>query len=158
MLVTVFTSDEQAIAHLVAGHLQNRGVQAYVNDENLVMVDNLYGPAVAGVKVQVLPEAVDRARQVITEELTDFVQRGPLPAGVEPDTSDAPAAAGRTVEQPDAKDFELARCASCCSTDLIAYRPWAWLALLFPPLFVLGSMKRYRCMACGNVQKMEEDE
>jgi hypothetical protein len=65
--VTVLTVQYPQQLWIIKGRLESEGIQCFVKDELTVQAYNLYSNAVGGVKLQVLNEDAERAREILTE-------------------------------------------------------------------------------------------
>ncbi|HLA75528.1 MAG TPA: DUF2007 domain-containing protein [Gammaproteobacteria bacterium] len=63
--VTIATYDNMPLAHIAMGRLQAEGIPCMLADENLVQTDWLYSIAVGGIKLQVSPQYVSWAQEVL---------------------------------------------------------------------------------------------
>lgn len=66
--VTIASFDMLPDAHIAAGRLEAEGIQSWIMDEHLVQTDWLYSIAVGGIKVQVRPDDVSRAQEVLQRD------------------------------------------------------------------------------------------
>jgi hypothetical protein len=66
-LVTVAAYPDAIAAHLAVARLVGEGIQSSTADEHIVSADWFYTGAVGGVKVQVHPKDLDRAREILRE-------------------------------------------------------------------------------------------
>lgn len=64
-LVTVAEFSMVAEAHIVHGRLEEEGIPATITDENIVAMAWHLSQAVGGIKVQVAPQDVERARDLL---------------------------------------------------------------------------------------------
>jgi len=64
--IATFTKPEDA--HLLRMRLEASGVQAFVQDENLIQLDALYSNAIGGVRVQVADDDVSAVREFLAED------------------------------------------------------------------------------------------
>ncbi len=65
--VTVFSSTQAWEARLTQAALESAGIEAFVEDENLVHANWLYAGAIGGVKVKVRAEDKARAEEMLAE-------------------------------------------------------------------------------------------
>ncbi len=72
-LVTIARFSKPEEAHLLRLRLGAGGVEAYVQDENLVQMDWLYSNAIGGVRVQIAEEDEERAEEILREEPGDML-------------------------------------------------------------------------------------
>ena len=62
---TIATFSKPEDAHLLRMHLESAGIQAFIQDENLIQLDWLLSNAVGGVRVQVADEDVETALEFL---------------------------------------------------------------------------------------------
>ena len=67
-MITVATFTKPEEAHLLRMRLENAGIKAYIQDENLVQMDLLYSNAVGGVRVQVADEDLDAVKELLSTD------------------------------------------------------------------------------------------
>lgn len=65
--VTVLTVSYPQQLWVIRTKLESEGIECFIKDELTVQSYNLYSNAVGGVKLQVLEEDVERAREILTE-------------------------------------------------------------------------------------------
>src|ERR1700761_5818859 len=65
--VTVLTVQYPQQLWIIKGKLESEDIRCFVKDELTVQSYNLYSNAIGGVKLQVLQEDVERAREILTE-------------------------------------------------------------------------------------------
>jgi len=65
--ITVLTVQYPQQLWIIKGRLESEGIQCFVKDELTVQSYNLYSNAVGGVKLQVLQEDVEQAREILME-------------------------------------------------------------------------------------------
>lgn len=68
-LQTIYTSNIPVNCHIKKGRLESSGIKSYIFDENIVSVHPFYATAVAGVKLKVGSNNVNRAKHIF--ELID---------------------------------------------------------------------------------------
>ena len=122
--IASFTKPEDA--HLLRMRLEAAGIQAFLQDENIIQMDLLYSNAFGGVRVQVADEDV--------ESVQEFLR---LDEGSQPDP-DAPT------------------CPKCHSTAIGPERfstRFAYLSLLMLGIPLLIFRKRQRCSSCLHTWK-----
>ncbi len=61
--IACFTKPEDA--HLLRMRLEATGIEAFIQDENLIQIDMLLSDAVGGVRVQVADEDVESVREFL---------------------------------------------------------------------------------------------
>lgn len=64
-LVTIKTFTYPQEVYVIRGRLESEGIRTFLKDEMTVQVHNFYSNAIGGVKLQVLPEDVERALSII---------------------------------------------------------------------------------------------
>jgi len=69
--VTVATFDFSTDAHIAMGRLQAEGIACHLMDEYLVQTDQLYSPAIGGIKLRVAPEDEQRALAILAHDYSD---------------------------------------------------------------------------------------
>ena len=67
-MVTVATFNKPEEAHLLRMRLEAAGINAYVQDENMVQLDMLKSIAIGGVRVQISAEDVPAARELLAAD------------------------------------------------------------------------------------------
>src|SRR5690554_2197838 len=73
-LVTIATYSFPHEAHLAISRLDAVGIPAYIADEHTITMQWLYSNALGGVKVQVAAEFVDKAKDVLQENLSYLLE------------------------------------------------------------------------------------
>ena len=63
--IATFTKPEEA--HLLRIRLEAAGIQAYLQDENMIQMDLLASNAIGGVRVQVVDEDLEPAQKILEE-------------------------------------------------------------------------------------------
>lgn len=125
-LVTIATYSFPHEAHLAISRLDAVGIPAYIADEHTITMQWLYSNALGGVKVQVAAEFVDKAKDVLQEDLSYL------------------------LEEKFGKDELI--CPKCGSADLVPYTKGkkpafiVFLLLGFPLFF---NKQGYKCQSCG---------
>lgn len=132
MLVTVAAYTDAIEAHIAKGRIQADGIPAYIAHEHHIWANWFISNALGGVKVQVLPQFVTDATDILetvrssTYEQLLLEQEGP---------------------------FEKEKCPKC-ESDRIKERRWpqkvALLMVWFTTLPVPYSEGLKRCLVCGN--------
>jgi hypothetical protein len=64
--IATFTKPEDA--HLLRMRLEASGVQAFIQDENMIRMDLLYSNAIGGVRVQIADEDVATVKEFLAED------------------------------------------------------------------------------------------
>ena len=64
-LVTVAAFNMPHQAHLAKSRLEAGGIPVFIRDEHLISINNLYSPALGGVKVQVPENHLKEAREIL---------------------------------------------------------------------------------------------
>lgn len=67
-LITVARFDTMPAAHIAMGRLEVEGIPCSLKDEHLVQTDWLYAIAVGWIKLQVEPEDVRRALEILATD------------------------------------------------------------------------------------------
>jgi hypothetical protein len=133
MLITVATFTNPLEAHIVRGRLQAEHIETYVAHEHHIWANWFLSTALGGVKLQVKPEDVPRAREILRRE-----QAGDYQALV------ADVAEENPVPQP--------TCPRCHSVDITPEQSSSHLSLLIVWLsgipFPYSSVKM-TCRNCG---------
>ena len=133
-LVTVGRFRDLPTAFLAKGRLDSAGIESFIGDENIVRMNWFISNLVGGIKLQVKPEDLETARQILDQ---------PIPEGFD-------------VEG--VGQYEQPRCPKCHSLDIsfeelnkpVAYATaWAGVPVPLPS-------NTWRCHACG--QRWEEVE
>jgi DNA-directed RNA polymerase subunit RPC12/RpoP len=58
-------------AHIIAGRLENEGIQCWLKDENTVTVTPFFSNAVGGIKLMVAADQVEQAKQLLHQFLME---------------------------------------------------------------------------------------
>ena len=66
-MITIASFSKPEEAHMLRLRLGAGGVRAFIQDENLVQIDWLYSNAIGGVRVQILEQDIERAREILAE-------------------------------------------------------------------------------------------
>ncbi len=66
-LITIRTYDKPIDAHLAKGYLENRGIPAYLADENIISLNPLYANAMGGIKLKIREEDIELAQKFLYE-------------------------------------------------------------------------------------------
>lgn len=74
-MITIATFDFLTDARIAMGRLQAEGIPCVLADENLVQTDWLYSIAVGGIKLQVAPEDVARALEVLGTDYSGLLDQ-----------------------------------------------------------------------------------
>ena len=64
-LVTIAAFNMPYQAHLAKSRLEAGGIPVFIRDEHLISINNLYSPALGGVKVQVPENHLKEAREIL---------------------------------------------------------------------------------------------
>jgi hypothetical protein len=67
-MTTIATFTKPENAHLLRMRLESFGIEAFIQDENLIQMDILYSNAIGGVRVQVADEDAEAARKLLAED------------------------------------------------------------------------------------------
>jgi len=122
--IATFTKPEEA--HLLRMRLEAVGIEAFIQDENLIQIDLLLSNAVGGVRVQVADQDVQSVRELLKED-----------TGI-PVEADAP------------------QCPKCGSTSIETERfskRFAALSVLLFGIPLLLMRRRMRCNSCLHTWK-----
>lgn len=128
---TIAVFDHVMEAEIAKGRLEAEGIEAFVQDENLVVQNWLYRNAIGGLRLQVAANDADRATEILASMTFDDQDLEPDLAGVE--------------------DADL--CPSCRSDELEYVRSekrsayLSWLLVGFP---ILARPRQIRCAACSH--------
>jgi len=134
-LVTIRKFRDLPEALLAKGFIESAGIECFLADENIVRMDWFISNFVGGIKLQVAPEDVTAALEVLDQPIPEeFSFEG------------------------DAK-YQQPRCPKCCSLDIVfeeinkevAYTS-AWLGVPIPL-----QQKSWKCLTCGR-RWVEEEE
>ncbi len=66
-LILIESFNDAIQAHLMAGALEEEGIEVFIMDENLVSINPLFSNVVGGVKLKVKQEDADKALQLIQQ-------------------------------------------------------------------------------------------
>ena len=66
-LVTIRQYDHAITAHIHKNHLESEGIECFIHDEHIVTMNPLYSNAIGGVKLKVLSEDTEKARELLLE-------------------------------------------------------------------------------------------
>jgi len=127
---TVASFREPYKARLAKGKLEAEGIQAIVLDEHLVQMDWVLSRAIGGVKLQVLEEDFDRAREILGTDYIDELSE---------------------VEEAQLEPTPDEVCPKCGS-DLISSKRYSLWSLIPSLLFLLPIFfrrKKWVCNDCG---------
>ena len=122
-MITVATFSKPEDAHLLRLRLEAGGVPAYVQDENMVLLNWFYSNAIGGVRVQIGEEDIEEAKEILAE---------------------APVVAD---------DPTMPRCPKCGSSRLMPDeypRRIAFLSMLLAGFPFLFYKRRWICKDCRN--------
>lgn len=121
-MVTIASFSKPEEAHLLRMRLEAGGVNAYVQDENVVQVNWLWANAVGGVRVQVAEGDIEKVREILADE------------GEE--ASGAVSVVCPYCQSPRTEPDDTRRRISLLSLILLNL-PWLW------------PKNRHRCITCG---------
>jgi len=122
--IATFTKPEEA--HLLRMRLEALGIEAFIQDENLIQIDLLLSNAIGGVRVQVADEDEQAVRELLKEDTG-------IPA-----------------------EADALRCPKCGSTSIETEqfsKRLAFLSLLLLGIPLLLMRRRLRCNACLHTWK-----
>lgn len=66
-LTVIATTYDIAEAEFLRNHLEERGFEVYLADENIVSINNFLAPAVGGIKIKVPENQADEARKFVED-------------------------------------------------------------------------------------------
>jgi hypothetical protein len=141
-MITVATFSKPEDAHLLRLRLGAGGVDAYVQDENMVQMNWLYSNAIGGVRVQIAETDLEAAREIAAAP---------------------PVGKGDAAE---VSEEELAVCPGCSSTNTAPDerpRRLAFLSMIFSMVtfgvaFPFAFLRRrWKCADCGHTWKPERN-
>ncbi|NOR54258.1 MAG: DUF2007 domain-containing protein [Candidatus Aminicenantes bacterium] len=124
-LITIATFSRVMEAHLSKARLESGGIECFLADEYIVIMNWLYSDAVGGVKLRVKASDVQRAVEILRQE---------------------PA----STDSGFAKDGFC--CPKCHSSDVYYEKYWrravfiSWILLTVPFPFL---KRRWKCRECG---------
>lgn len=133
-MITVATFSKPEDAHLLRLRLGAGGVDAYVQDENMVQMNWLYSNAIGGVRVQIAETDLEAAREIVAAP---------------------PVGKGEVAALSEA---ELTVCPECSSTGTApdeGPRRFAFLSMMFSMMmfgvaFPFAFLRRrWKCADCG---------
>lgn len=131
MLVTIASFSFPHEAHLAKAQLEAAGIPSFIADEHTINMQWLYSDAMGGVRLQVLAELADEAKEILSEPFEILEEQDiPLPPQTEETPPGCPACGAALGER---------------RTDRRAAMI-SWLLLGLP--FFLGRDIR-RCTSCG---------
>jgi hypothetical protein len=142
MLITVATFTNPLEAHIVRGRLEAEHIETYVAHEHHIWANWFLSTALGGVKLQVRPEDVPRAREILRRE-----QAGDYQALVTDD--------GEEIAAP------RPACPVCRSVDIVPERRSGRLSLLIVWLSALPfpySSVGMVCRNCGHTWVNREEQ
>lgn len=130
-LVTIKTYTYPHELYIERGKLESEGISTFLKDEITVQVYNFYSNAVGGVKLQVFPDDVERALEI----LETVKNNTPEPV---------------TLSKKEIHDKTL--CPFCGSDDIGKMKKANWLTLI--PFLVIGFIlpvfkNSYLCFKCN---------
>ncbi len=137
MLMTVASYSFPYEAQIARARLEVDGIQAYVADEHTITMQWLYSDALGGVKVQVKPQDLSRARMILAEDLS----------------------ADTMIVADDEAPIQTIRCDACGSVELEPYSVGvrsAFLMFLFMQFPLWPFRHSMRCRDCGEVGRYTE--
>jgi len=70
-LTTIATFDNMPSAYIAKGRLETEGIPCWLKDENLGQTNWLYNIAVGWIKLQVEPQNVQRAREILATDYSN---------------------------------------------------------------------------------------
>ena len=123
-MITVASFSKVEEAHMLRLRLEAGGIPAYIQDENMVQMDWMYSNAIGGVRVQIVEEDAEHAKEILQEPPFDSE-----PAGMEV-------------------------CPNCTSTKTAPDelpRRLAFLSMLVVGFPFMFSRTRWRCASCNQV-------
>lgn len=120
-MITIASFSKPEEAHLLKLRLEAGGVAAYVQDENMIQMNWMYSNAIGGVRVQIVEDDEERAREILREP-----PMSPEPMGMPP----------------------CPKCASTATAPDELPRRLSFLALLLAGFPLMISKTRWRCSQC----------
>jgi len=69
----IATFDNYLLANMTLGMLEENNINCHLKDENIVTIDPLLNPAVGGIKLMVFETQEERARELIKEAETAYL-------------------------------------------------------------------------------------
>lgn len=136
-LVTIMTYDNYMTAHIVKARLANRGVEAFIKDEQTLTMNWLWNNALGGMKLQVKEEDATLALKILEEDEKEFEEQI---------QSDAYTGEDKSVFDPGNRI-----CIHCGSknTKRISYnKSWAYTAMLFLGFPIAVRSDKWHCFHC----------
>jgi len=139
-LITIATFGKPVEAHLAQAKLASEGIEAFVQDDNLIQINWLYAQAVGGVKLQVDKTDVELALKILAETTQGFY--------FEENTEES---AEKTIQAPTPSQDLCPR----CSSSQIAYeqKTRTILSTFISLLFMIITpfyTKKLKCHVCGH--------
>lgn len=129
-LVTVAQFRDLPEALMAKGALESVGIEAFLNDENLVRMDWFYSNAIGGMRLQVKPEDAEAAESVLN---------GPVP---------------QSFQVEEVGEYEQPRCPKCGSDEVTTLgadeENLAIWRLQARGISIPRERDVWRCSACGH--------
>ena len=72
--VNIASYDNYVTANMQLGMLQEEGINCHLKDEHTITIDPLLSPAIGGMKLMVAEPQVERARQILAQAETAWLQ------------------------------------------------------------------------------------
>jgi DNA-directed RNA polymerase subunit RPC12/RpoP len=72
-LKQVASFDNYVLANMTLGLLQENEIDCHLKDENIITIDPLLSPAIGGIKLMVLEQDYDRAKEMIQQAEADYL-------------------------------------------------------------------------------------
>lgn len=102
--VTIATFNMPYQAHLAQARLEAEGIPVFIRDEHTISINQLYSPALGGVKVQVPDVHIKQAWEILTaEQDVELTDEEALQAEVPPELKPEPLRAGRNPKSSEVR-------------------------------------------------------
>ena len=130
MLTTIATYSFPYEAQIARARLDSEGIPAFVADEQTINMQWLYSNAMGGVRLQVPSAYVERAKEILAEDMSEVVEK----------------------EQ----GYDSVVCSACGSNKTEPYQKgkrWAFLVFLGLDFPLFPIKNTVRCKECGHIEK-----
>jgi hypothetical protein len=77
--VNISSYDNYVNANMQLSMLEEQGINCHLKDEHTVTIDPLLSPAIGGIKLMVVESQVERARQILEDAETAWLETVPCP-------------------------------------------------------------------------------
>jgi DNA-directed RNA polymerase subunit RPC12/RpoP len=142
-LVTIATFEYYQFAHLAKAKLESEGINCCINDEYTASMNWLYSNAIGGIKLQVLSSDVDKAKEVLEENVM---------------IGDGDAVQEIELEKDEEETIRCPYCKSAATIDEKYSKKWAYLSILLLGFPLLFKKRKYLCKECGYKWKKGEKD